>query len=282
MPGGGARARPRFLPLAPRTIPAPAKLRHHRGRRSRPGRDPRRTVVSAWPTTSSPACPSPRFPRICSDSLFRVVGQVLRPEGTFNQITELPWVYWRFYRTLFRGGPVRLRAPKSAAGRRLFLPGRQAAAVSTDECLSRIRAPTPTSDAGLASSLAPCPSRSRLPARPRFAMLVNAGFHLHARLRKSAIESLDPVRTQERVLRALDSKGDETRGSAGIIGFDADPVGCRFPGGRAAAHLRVALERLSPPPLSGLRQPDLARPHSFPGPHQRHDPGCHEVHPCVP
>ena len=45
--------------------------------------------------------PVPSFPRDLQDALFRVVGQVLKPEGTFNQITELPWVYWRFYRKYF-------------------------------------------------------------------------------------------------------------------------------------------------------------------------------------
>jgi phospholipid N-methyltransferase len=45
--------------------------------------------------------PVPSFPAELRRSLFQVVGQVLRPEGTFNQITELPWVYWRFYRRFF-------------------------------------------------------------------------------------------------------------------------------------------------------------------------------------
>jgi phosphatidylethanolamine/phosphatidyl-N-methylethanolamine N-methyltransferase len=45
--------------------------------------------------------PVPSFPVDLQQALFRVVGQVLRPEGTFNQITELPWVYWRFYRRFF-------------------------------------------------------------------------------------------------------------------------------------------------------------------------------------
>lgn len=45
--------------------------------------------------------PVPSFPKDLRRSLFRVVGQVLKPEGTFNQITELPWVYWRFYRRFF-------------------------------------------------------------------------------------------------------------------------------------------------------------------------------------
>ena len=34
-------------------------------------------------------------------SLFREVRAILRPEGTYNQITELAWVYWRFYRKFF-------------------------------------------------------------------------------------------------------------------------------------------------------------------------------------
>ena len=46
--------------------------------------------------------PVPSFPSDLRDSLFRVVGQVLKPAGTYNQITELPWVYWRFYRRYFQ------------------------------------------------------------------------------------------------------------------------------------------------------------------------------------
>jgi phosphatidylethanolamine/phosphatidyl-N-methylethanolamine N-methyltransferase len=46
--------------------------------------------------------PVPSFPGDLRDSLFGAVGQVLRPEGTYNQITELPWVYWRFYRRYFQ------------------------------------------------------------------------------------------------------------------------------------------------------------------------------------
>jgi ornithine lipid N-methyltransferase len=45
--------------------------------------------------------PVPSFPRALRDDLFRVVGQVLDEAGTYNQITELPWVYWRFYRKYF-------------------------------------------------------------------------------------------------------------------------------------------------------------------------------------
>jgi phospholipid N-methyltransferase len=46
--------------------------------------------------------PVPSFPRALRNDLFRAVGAVLRPEGSYNQITEIPWVYWRFYRRFFR------------------------------------------------------------------------------------------------------------------------------------------------------------------------------------
>jgi phosphatidylethanolamine/phosphatidyl-N-methylethanolamine N-methyltransferase len=45
--------------------------------------------------------PVPSFPKDLRRDLFRVVKQVLAPEGTYNQITEMPWVYWRFYRRFF-------------------------------------------------------------------------------------------------------------------------------------------------------------------------------------
>ena len=45
--------------------------------------------------------PVPSFPKDLQRDLFRVVRRVLDPSGTFNQITEMPWVYWRFYRRFF-------------------------------------------------------------------------------------------------------------------------------------------------------------------------------------
>jgi phosphatidylethanolamine/phosphatidyl-N-methylethanolamine N-methyltransferase len=45
--------------------------------------------------------PVPSFPEDLQHALFRAVKLVLDPEGTYNQITELPWVYWRFYRRFF-------------------------------------------------------------------------------------------------------------------------------------------------------------------------------------
>jgi phosphatidylethanolamine/phosphatidyl-N-methylethanolamine N-methyltransferase len=45
--------------------------------------------------------PVPSFPKDLQRDLFRVVKKVLAPGGSFNQITEMPWVYWRFYRRFF-------------------------------------------------------------------------------------------------------------------------------------------------------------------------------------
>ncbi len=45
--------------------------------------------------------PVPSFRTSLQKSLFRAVGTLLRPEGTFNQITEIPWLYRRLYQRYF-------------------------------------------------------------------------------------------------------------------------------------------------------------------------------------
>ena len=45
--------------------------------------------------------PVPSFPKDLQRDLFRVVKRVLAPGGSYNQITELPWVYQGLYRTFF-------------------------------------------------------------------------------------------------------------------------------------------------------------------------------------
>jgi phospholipid N-methyltransferase len=45
--------------------------------------------------------PVPSFPKDLQRELFRVVRRVLAPEGSYNQITELPWVYQGLYRGFF-------------------------------------------------------------------------------------------------------------------------------------------------------------------------------------
>jgi phosphatidylethanolamine/phosphatidyl-N-methylethanolamine N-methyltransferase len=45
--------------------------------------------------------PVPSFPKDLQRDLFRVVKQILAPGGTYNQITEMPWVYLQFYGKFF-------------------------------------------------------------------------------------------------------------------------------------------------------------------------------------
>ena len=49
----------------------------------------------------SSGLPVPSFPAELRRDLFRTVGRVLKPDGTFNQITEFPWVYLGFYKRIF-------------------------------------------------------------------------------------------------------------------------------------------------------------------------------------
>ncbi len=45
--------------------------------------------------------PVPSFPKELQNDLFRVVKTILADDGTYHQITEMPWVYWNFYRRFF-------------------------------------------------------------------------------------------------------------------------------------------------------------------------------------
>jgi phosphatidylethanolamine/phosphatidyl-N-methylethanolamine N-methyltransferase len=45
--------------------------------------------------------PVPSFSRGLQRSLFRSVNQLLHPDGTFNQLTEIPWLYQRLYQRHF-------------------------------------------------------------------------------------------------------------------------------------------------------------------------------------
>lgn len=45
--------------------------------------------------------PVPSFPKDLQRDLFRAVGKVLSTKGTYNQITEIPWVYMGLYRKYF-------------------------------------------------------------------------------------------------------------------------------------------------------------------------------------
>ena len=45
--------------------------------------------------------PVPSFPRELQQALFDAVRKVLSGDGTYNQITEIPWIFWRFYLGFF-------------------------------------------------------------------------------------------------------------------------------------------------------------------------------------
>lgn len=45
--------------------------------------------------------PVPSFPKDLQVSFFKVMRQILGPEGGYNQITEIPWVYQGLYRKFF-------------------------------------------------------------------------------------------------------------------------------------------------------------------------------------
>lgn len=72
--------------------------------------------------------PIPSFSQADQVRLFQAVHRVLAPDGSFNQITEMPWVYLRLYRKYFDrvrfvfeprnfppGGAYFCRSPKAAA-----------------------------------------------------------------------------------------------------------------------------------------------------------------------
>jgi phospholipid N-methyltransferase len=45
--------------------------------------------------------PVPSLTQDVQHSVFRAVRAVLREDGTYNQITEIPWIFWPFYRRFF-------------------------------------------------------------------------------------------------------------------------------------------------------------------------------------
>ena len=52
--------------------------------------------------------PLPSFPPALRDSIIRMSARVLGPDGEFRQITNMPWVYLKLYRTYFRDVSFRL------------------------------------------------------------------------------------------------------------------------------------------------------------------------------
>jgi phospholipid N-methyltransferase len=52
--------------------------------------------------------PLPSFTPADRDALLRVVGRLLAPEGTFRQLTHMPWVYYKLYHGYFQEVQFRL------------------------------------------------------------------------------------------------------------------------------------------------------------------------------
>jgi phospholipid N-methyltransferase len=46
--------------------------------------------------------PLPSFPAQVRDSIIRMSAKVLGTHGEFRQVTNMPWVYWKLYKTYFR------------------------------------------------------------------------------------------------------------------------------------------------------------------------------------
>ena len=69
--------------------------------------------------------PVPSFPKELQHALFQAVSKVLRSDGTYNQITEIPWVYWRFYRRYFHDVQFVFEPRNLPPGGSVFLQGIQ-------------------------------------------------------------------------------------------------------------------------------------------------------------
>jgi phospholipid N-methyltransferase len=138
--------------------------------------------------------PVPSFTVNLQESLFRAVGSVLRPEGTYNQITEIPWLYQKLYRRHFEH--VRF----------VFEP-RNFPPAGAYFC----RRPRPFTDEH-AGEL----TKRRLSAIPRSAgalverRLVNLGFRVAGGRRRRTFERMNPALVQQQVLRKLVSRARDT------------------------------------------------------------------------
>ena len=74
------------------------------------------------------ALPLPSFPPALRDSVIRMSARVLGADGEFRQITNMPWVYLKLYRTYFRDVSFRLVPLNLPPGGVYFCRGYQPAA----------------------------------------------------------------------------------------------------------------------------------------------------------
>jgi phosphatidylethanolamine/phosphatidyl-N-methylethanolamine N-methyltransferase len=72
--------------------------------------------------------PLPSFPPAVRDSIIRMSARVLGPDGEFRQITNMPWVYLKLYRTYSRDVSFRLVPLNLPPGGVYFCRGYQLAA----------------------------------------------------------------------------------------------------------------------------------------------------------
>ena len=220
---------------------------HPRRPRDRPGRPrhlgPARPVVPARTSSATSSGSS---------------GRSSPPEGTYNQITEMPWVYWRFYRKFFDDVQFVFEPRNLPPAGAYFCRGVEGHALTMRDAAPAHR---------------PARRRDRPSARPSI-----AGFHAYARRRTDALAPADPVASPGADPPQLAPTGPATRFGRDH-GFAAIRSVADF---QAAVPLRTyedLWDDYLARPLPGLRRPDLAGPHPVPRPDQRHDAGGDQVHP---
>ena len=144
--------------------------------------------------------PVPSFPAHLQASLFQAVGAVLRPEGTFNQLTEIPWLYQRLYQKHFEDVKFVLE-PRNMppAGAYFCRRSRQ------------IAEPYPRPDINATATAVTRPAQPRQTAIPADRRLVNLAFRVAGTARRRALEQMDPVQVQEEVLKNLVRSARETQ-----------------------------------------------------------------------
>ena len=120
---GDRRARPGLLPAAAAEVPRPG---HRRGRRLPAGEIlADRGIAKADHVISG--LPLPSFPPAVRDSIIRMSARVLGPDGEFRQITNMPWVYLKLYKSYFRDVSFKLVPLNLPPGGVYFCKGYQPA-----------------------------------------------------------------------------------------------------------------------------------------------------------
>ncbi len=131
---------------------------------------------------------------------------MLHAEGTFNQLTEIPWLYRRLYQRHFEDVRFVLE-PRNLppAGTYFCRRPRSLESAHRGHMNTQTQAQP---HMHTQSPLAPAPERSTGALERR---LVNAGFRTTSALRRRSLERADPVRAQEIQLRKLVKKARATR-----------------------------------------------------------------------